>query len=341
MDDRLHPFVCRQWQGLNVAPDCFHRYPVYSFFLPVYAFWCMDDFTWGNTRLVIGEGGSKKVVMNDDEKFDESMIPLKKFSGTFWACFFITVPNDIHSPEYEAEAWDGSHHSDETHNTGYDSKPRSRRQPPPRPESPRSYHQASQSGDYYRDTNVTNHGKSQARLGSQLSHSNLSQQSLPRAPLPMSQHGAPQLPSMPFTANAGSYAGSDYGHAPQLPMPPMGLAPMASLYGMPSGPRNTVMSGMNLYVGSGASQSGSMQGGPTMAMALPGRPMSTFSLATTAGPPAGPSLNPNPSDDELFNALRNYLSTQDLMTVTKKCVVRFLVMSTIAYRMSAELLGRP
>jgi chitin synthase len=42
----------------------------------------MDEFGWGNTRLVIGEGNSKKVVMNEDEKFDESMIPLKKFSGT-------------------------------------------------------------------------------------------------------------------------------------------------------------------------------------------------------------------------------------------------------------------
>jgi hypothetical protein len=58
------------------------RYPVYSFFLPVYSFWLMDDFSWGNTRLVIGEGSSKKVIMNDDEKWDESMIPLKKFSGT-------------------------------------------------------------------------------------------------------------------------------------------------------------------------------------------------------------------------------------------------------------------
>lgn len=41
----------------------------------------MDDFGWGNTRLVIGEGSSKKVMINEDEKFDESMIPLKKFSG--------------------------------------------------------------------------------------------------------------------------------------------------------------------------------------------------------------------------------------------------------------------
>ena len=41
----------------------------------------MDEFGWGNTRLVIGEGSNKKIVMNDDERFDESMIPLKKFSG--------------------------------------------------------------------------------------------------------------------------------------------------------------------------------------------------------------------------------------------------------------------
>ena len=65
------------------CPDCFSiRYPVYSFFLPIYSFWCMDEFGWGNTRLVIGEGKDKKVIVNDDEKFDDSMIPLKKFSGT-------------------------------------------------------------------------------------------------------------------------------------------------------------------------------------------------------------------------------------------------------------------
>ncbi|KIK31761.1 hypothetical protein CY34DRAFT_19597 [Suillus luteus UH-Slu-Lm8-n1] len=43
---------------------------------------------------------------------------------------------------------------------------------------------------------------------------------------------------------------------------------------------------------------------------------STLSMATTVL--AGPSLNPNPSDHELYNALRNFSSTQDLMTVTKK-----------------------
>ncbi|EJD40017.1 hypothetical protein AURDEDRAFT_170994 [Auricularia subglabra TFB-10046 SS5] len=52
-------------------------YPIYSFFLPIYSFWCRDDFSWGNTRDVIGEGNNKKVVVADDEKFDESIILLK------------------------------------------------------------------------------------------------------------------------------------------------------------------------------------------------------------------------------------------------------------------------
>jgi chitin synthase len=56
---------------------------VYSFFLPVYSFWYMDEFGWGNTRVVIGEGKDKKVIVPEDEKFDDSMIPLKKFSGTY------------------------------------------------------------------------------------------------------------------------------------------------------------------------------------------------------------------------------------------------------------------
>lgn len=48
------------------------------------------------------------------------------------------------------------------------------------------------------------------------------------------------------------------------------------------------------------------------------RPMSTFSMTTVAY--ASPSNNPTPSNEELYDALRTYLSTQDLMTVTKKYV---------------------
>lgn len=47
----------------------------------------MDDFSWGNTRIVTGEKG-RKVVISDEGKFDPSMIPRKKWE------------------EYQAELWD-------------------------------------------------------------------------------------------------------------------------------------------------------------------------------------------------------------------------------------------
>lgn len=102
----------------------------------------------------------------------------------------------------------------------------------------------------------------------------------------------------------------------QLPMPPMGYQNTGSGYGMMhADPRNTMMTNMNMFGGSG-SQVGAPSGAPpSLGQA---RPVSTFSMATTANLFAGPSMNPNPTDEDLFNALRNYLSTQDLMTVTKK-----------------------
>jgi hypothetical protein len=35
----------------------------------------MDEFGWGDTRLITGEGKDKKVIVNDDERFDDSTIP--------------------------------------------------------------------------------------------------------------------------------------------------------------------------------------------------------------------------------------------------------------------------
>jgi len=271
----------------------------------------MDEFGWGNTRLVIGEGKDKKVIVNDDEKFDDSMIPLKKFS------------------EYEAEAWEtGTRHSDDT---GYDSKSRSRSQVPrSRDGSPHPYNQPSQSGggDYYRDTNLTYNNSSNPNLrlgGSQLSHSNISH--IGAQPQMPSYGGPPQIPFMPLGGGPGSVTGSDYGQMPMAAMmPQLGYQNTGSMYGMMP-PRNTVMSGLNMF---GGSMNGSQVGGGGVPPSLPPlgggiqqqqqqqRPMSSFSMATSVNPFAGPSLNPNPSDEELFNALRNYLSTQDLMTVTKK-----------------------
>lgn len=61
--------------------------PIFSFLIPIYSFWKMDDFSWGNTRVVLGEAG-KKLVIHDEGKFDPSSIPLKTWQ------------------EYENELWE-------------------------------------------------------------------------------------------------------------------------------------------------------------------------------------------------------------------------------------------
>jgi chitin synthase len=144
-------------------------------------------------------------------------------------------------------------------------------------------------------------------------HSHASRNTATHIP-PMSQFGGfPQLPFMPFGGGPGSAAGSDYGG--HVPMPPMGYQNTGSAFGMmPSDPRNTMMTNLNMFGGG----SGSQVGGVPSPLGAVQRPMSGYSMATTTNMFAGPSMNPNPTDDDLVNALRNYLSTQDLMTVTKK-----------------------
>lgn len=48
--------------------------PIWTFFLPLYSFWHMDDFSWGNTRVVMGEKG-EKIIKHDEGTFHPSEIP--------------------------------------------------------------------------------------------------------------------------------------------------------------------------------------------------------------------------------------------------------------------------
>lgn len=79
--------VRRKWEMIGWMLLYICAVPVYSFALPLYAFWHMDDFNWGNTRVIAGEKG-KKVVISDEGKFDPASIPRKKWE------------------EYQAELWD-------------------------------------------------------------------------------------------------------------------------------------------------------------------------------------------------------------------------------------------
>ena len=52
----------RKWDMIGWMFFYILAIPVFSFFLPLYSFWRMDDFSWGATRVVMGEKGKKMIV---------------------------------------------------------------------------------------------------------------------------------------------------------------------------------------------------------------------------------------------------------------------------------------
>lgn len=87
--------VRRKWEMVGWMIIYMLATPVFSFALPLIAFWNMDDFSWGNTRMVTGEKG-KQIVVSDEGKFDPDSIPKKKWE------------------EYQAELWDAQTQRDDT-----------------------------------------------------------------------------------------------------------------------------------------------------------------------------------------------------------------------------------
>ncbi|KAI9890184.1 MAG: hypothetical protein M1814_004346 [Vezdaea aestivalis] len=71
--------IKRQWQHIGWMIIYIIAFPIYAFVLPIYSFWNQDNFSWGNTRIVIGEKDGKKVVAVNDEGFDVRSIPLQRW----------------------------------------------------------------------------------------------------------------------------------------------------------------------------------------------------------------------------------------------------------------------
>lgn len=69
----------RQWQHIGWMIIYILAFPIYSFILPIYSFWNQDNFSWGNTRVVIGEKGSKQVIAVEDEVYDPRSIPMQRW----------------------------------------------------------------------------------------------------------------------------------------------------------------------------------------------------------------------------------------------------------------------
>jgi len=84
----------RKWEMIGWMLIYVVATPIFAFGLPLYSFWYMDDFSWGNTRMVTGESG-KQVIISDEGKFDPESIPRKKWE------------------EYQAELWDAQTQRDD------------------------------------------------------------------------------------------------------------------------------------------------------------------------------------------------------------------------------------
>ncbi|KAI8979324.1 chitin synthase-domain-containing protein [Mycotypha africana] len=66
----------RRWEHIAWFFLSILALPVFSLYIPIYAYWHFDDFSWGNTRIVVGEKGKQVAVGGDDGEFDPKSIPL-------------------------------------------------------------------------------------------------------------------------------------------------------------------------------------------------------------------------------------------------------------------------
>lgn len=253
-------------------------YPVYSFLLPCYSFWRFDDFTWGNTRVVVGEGTTKKVLQAEDEAFDESTIPLARFS------------------DYEAALADEHFdtRSEKSHSTaGFSLATRL----------------PQQQGGAYQRSEFAPPGELHSR------HASRSTMQLPQMPM-QGYGGFPAAPGSMYggTGSPGSIVGgggpgSELGYLqsmhPYMGMGSATLQSQMSLAGgfapqMPPPPMSSLprrQSGMSAF----------SYGAGTM-----GGAQSVYSMNPFANPPAPvASDDPDPSDEALFSTLQAYLAGQD------------------------------
>ncbi|CAO1634865.1 unnamed protein product [Sympodiomycopsis kandeliae] len=342
----------RQWQYIGWLLIYLLAYPIYSFFLPVYSFWHMDDFSWGNTRIVVGEKGNKRVIAGtDDEPYDDSMIPLKKFS------------------EYQRDVWDqgggtikgtdaqsmysGANGSMDfspfAANPFAGSKPGSMYKSPSYAGSAAGSEYGRASGDFYQQTNILDkHGGGNHSRNSSAAFGG---RGLSR-PASMAFGNAGRTPSMSMLNQAGMGQG---GMTPAPSGSMWGMPAMGSMYGMPGTPSMYGMPGMGGAPSPGtpfgqpghqASPSQSDMGFPGLgqrssmmpigaqmtgqggAPQLPGIGSSPATNPFAASPRAIENKeklpvneNPNPSDDDLKAAIISFLGGQsDLYSVTKRQV---------------------
>ncbi|KAJ1977574.1 hypothetical protein H4R35_002241 [Dimargaris xerosporica] len=296
--------VKRQWQHIGWMIVYILAIPVFMFFIPLYSFWHFDDFSWGNTRTIVGEKGKQKQVSAVD-KFDPTTIPTRKWS------------------EYEQELWEVSM---QTSHDSYTSRGSSRSRPASRATSV-GFPMPSPGSVYGGMDASPNNRTSQA-----ISVYNTTT-------LPMQGHGRggghqSARQSRSYERLSRAYSGYDMEMTPmggnmqhQEPVPPV---PMV-------GQRASTFSQVphQDHVGSGAPilpdpmrshSSASFHGAIAGAVGSHSRPMSPAMSVRSSTPnpaytmPGTPPVFNGPSDDEILMEIHNILEHANLMTITKKQV---------------------
>ena len=274
----------RQWQHVGWMIIYIIAFPIYSFVLPVYSFWNQDNFTWGNTRIVVGEKSGKQVVAIDDEGFDPRSIPLQRWDDYALAN---NLPGRRGNPaEKTYEGYDDTYEMDDMKSMYSSVKPAStiltgfpaRGGPYMPPQSPAGFGGAPRQSVYsnspYTDRPPAVRHQSVMSLGGGLDRSPSPYQDYPPQSLPHRQ----SMTMFPSTDNLLATSPSGLPHHQYRSQ---------SQIGFTGGARTPI-------IGSGIE-----------------RPVSTFDFQRG---------NAGPDDSQIVEAIQGCLAEVDLDTVTKKQV---------------------
>ncbi|KAF9920606.1 hypothetical protein FBU30_009545 [Linnemannia zychae] len=102
------------WQHIGWMIIYIIAMPFFSVFIPLYSFWHFDDFSWGNTRQVVGADGKKVVIVADAQtRFDPNSIPLKSLEAFEAERMMQLEGSGYYNPHHEGSVIASSYQDDQ------------------------------------------------------------------------------------------------------------------------------------------------------------------------------------------------------------------------------------
>ncbi|KAI8800774.1 chitin synthase-domain-containing protein [Cladochytrium replicatum] len=271
----------REWQHIAWMIIYLLAMPVFGFYLPLYSFWHFDDFSWGNTRLVVGESG-QKVHVGEGEEFDPASVPWKT-----WKEYEQELLDAAQKEEQDPskKVYTGTVYGGDRGASVYGGAPGAY--------AGSVYGGATIAGSVYGGVPVA---------GSVYGGAQVAGSVYGGAPVAGSVYGG--VPPITGSVYGGAPTASVYG----------GLPPVPSVYAQ------SLYGGKGAYVGSvygaGVASSPHLGAIPPAPSAYGGVDLSGYSSSAYGGAPLGRQ----PTDQELLEEIRRVLAKANLMTVTKKSV---------------------